>query len=139
MSEAEPQAPVDIAPAMDIDVTLDIDVESDWQVALEAAASRKAEDPVVLHIGAISSFTDHFILLTGNNQRQAHAIADAVEASLKERGLRPLGIEGRQSGGWVLMDYGDFVVHIFSPEKRTFYDLERLWKAAPRVPMPEAA
>ena len=139
MSEAEQQAPVDIAPASDVGAARDIDVEGDWQVALEAAASRKAEDPVVLHIGAISSFTDYFILLTGNNQRQTQAIADSIEASLKERGLRPLGVEGRQSGEWVLMDYGDFVVHIFSPEKRTFYDLERLWKSAPRVPLPAAA
>ena len=132
MNEADPVSSVDAAPS-------NIDVDEDWQVALEAAASRKAENPIVLHIGAVSSFTDHFLLLTGNNQRQTLAIAEAIETSLKAHGVRAIGIEGRQSGEWILMDYGDFVVHVFSPEKREFYDLERLWKSAPRLPLPEAA
>ena len=118
---------------------LNIDADEEWQVAIEAAASRKAENPVVLQIGAVSSFTDHFLLLTGTNQRQTQAIADAIEAALKQRGVRAIGIEGRQTGEWILMDYGDFVVHVFSPEKREFYDLERLWKSAPRLPLHEAA
>jgi len=111
----------------------------DWQVAAEAALSRKAEDVVVLDIGAISSFTDHFVICNGTNSRQTQAIAGAVEDTLRENGLRPLGIEGMQKGEWILMDYGDFIVHIFSPEKRTFFDLERLWKTAPRVEVPAAA
>jgi len=111
----------------------------DWQVAAEAALSRKAEDVVMLDIGAISSFTDHFVICNGTNARQTQAIADAVEDALREAGLRPLGIEGAQKGEWVLMDYGDFIVHIFSPEKRAFFDLERLWKTAPRLEVPEAA
>ena len=145
MTEVESQTPVNIDPSanndvtVDIDVAADIDLEGDWKLAVEAAASRKAEDPVVLHIGAISSFTDYFVLLTGANQRQTQAIADAIERDLRDKALRPLGVEGRQAGEWILMDYGDFLVHIFSPEKRAFYDLERLWKAAPRVPLPAAA
>jgi len=111
----------------------------DWQTAVEAAQSRKAEDVVVLDIGAISSFTDHFIICNGTNQRQTQAIAGAVEDALREEGLRPLGIEGMQKGEWILMDYGDLIIHIFSPEKRAFFDLERLWKTAPRLAVPEAA
>jgi ribosome-associated protein len=67
------------------------------------------------------------------------AVSDAIEMTLKDEGLRPLGIEGYRGGEWILMDYGDFVVHVFSRESRSFYDLERLWKTARRVPVPEAA
>ncbi|MBI1352816.1 MAG: ribosome silencing factor [Acidobacteria bacterium] len=110
-----------------------------WQLAVEAAQSRKAEDIVVLHIGEVSSFAEYFLVCNGTNIRQTQAISDAIEETLRAEGWRPLGIEGRQNGEWVLMDYGDLVVHIFTPEKRKFYDLERLWRNAPRVPVPEAA
>jgi ribosome-associated protein len=109
----------------------------DWEVAIEAAQEKKAEDIVVLNIGAISSFTDHFILCSGNSARQTQAIAGGVEEKLREAGLRPLGVEGRQVGQWILLDYGDFIVHIFTPEKREFFNLERLWNKAPRVAVPE--
>ncbi len=111
----------------------------DWEVAVQAAYSKKAEDVVVLDIGAVSTFTDHFVICSGASARQTQAISEAVERALRSEGYRPLGIEGRQHGGWVLMDYGAFVVHVFTPEKREFYDLERLWKKAPRLPLPEAA
>ena len=110
-----------------------------WQVAVRAAQSKKAEDIVVLEIGAVSSFAEHFIICSGSNPRQTTSIADGIEEALREVGFRPIGVEGRQAGEWVLMDYGDFIVHIFSPEKRDFYSLERLWKNAPRLPVPEAA
>lgn len=111
----------------------------DWEAAVHAALSRKAVDLTVLHIGAVSTFTDYFIICNGSNSRQVQAIADAVRRDLKTEGLRPMSIEGYQSAEWVLLDYGDFVVHVFSPEKRTYYDLERLWKTAPKLPVPAAA
>jgi ribosome-associated protein len=110
-----------------------------WQAAIQAAQSRKAETIVVLNILEVSSFTEKFIICTGTNTRQSRAISDAIEQDLKQEGYRPLGVEGRQNGQWILMDYGDFLVHIFSPAARKFYDLERLWRMAPRVPISEAA
>lgn len=110
-----------------------------WEIAVHAAQSKKAEDIRVLHIGEVSSFTEHFVLCNGTNPRQTQAIADAIEEALRAEGLKPLGVEGKSNGDWVLLDYGDFIVHIFTPEKRAFYDLERLWRGAPSVPVPEAA
>ena len=112
---------------------------SEWEVAVQAARSRKGEDIVVLDIANISSFTDTFVICVGTNSRQNQAISDAIEMALKKEGVRPIGIEGHRNAEWILMDYGDFVVHIFSEESRRFYDLERLWRNAPRLPIPEAA
>ena len=108
----------------------------DWEVAVQAAYSKKAEDIVVLNVGEVSSLADHFVVCSGQSQRQTQAIADAVVDELRSEGWRPLGVEGHQRGDWILLDYGDLVVHVFTPEKRAFYDLERLWRAAPRVPTP---
>lgn len=110
-----------------------------WQLAVEAAQARKAEDIVVLHVGEVSSLTEYFVVCSGTNTRQTQAIADSIEERLREEGWRPMGIEGKRMGEWVLMDYGDLVVHIFSPQKRKFFDLERLWRNAPQIPVPEAA
>jgi ribosome-associated protein len=110
-----------------------------WQFAVEAAQARKAEDIVVLRIGEVSSLAEYFVVCSGTNTRQTQAIADAIEDRLREEGWRPMGVEGKQVGEWILMDYGDLVVHIFSPQKRKFFDLERLWRNAPQVPVPEAA
>lgn len=109
-----------------------------WQTAALAAQSRKAEDIVALDIHEISSIADTFVICSGTNPRQVQAIAEAVEESLRTQGLRPIGWEGRGDSNWVLLDYGELVVHVFSEEKRKFYDLERLWKNAPRLSMPEA-
>lgn len=111
----------------------------DWKVAVQAAVSKKAEDAVVLEIGEVSSMADYFVLVSGTSSRQTQAIANGVQDALRAEGLRPLGVEGLQQGDWILLDYGDLVVHVFSAEKRRFYDLERLWKTAPRLPVPEAA
>jgi ribosome-associated protein len=108
-----------------------------WEIAAEAAQSRKAEDIVVLDIGKVSSFTDYFLLCTGTNIRQTQAIANAVQEKLRENGWRPMGVEGEQRGEWVLLDYGDMIVHVFTPDKRVYYDLERLWAKAPRLSVPE--
>jgi len=96
-----------------------------------AALDKKAEDVKVLEVGELTQFTDYFLLCSGQNPRQVQAIADAVERRLRDRKLRPAHVEGYQSGQWVLMDYGDFVLHVFLHERRRFYGLERLWGDAP--------
>ncbi len=112
---------------------------SEWEIAVQAAQSKKAEDIVVLDIGKVSSFTDTFVVCSGSNTRQNQAISDEIQTTLKQEGVRVAGIEGFQNAEWILMDYGDFVVHVLSPEARKYYDLERLWRKAPRIPVPEAA
>lgn len=106
-------------------------------VALDAASERKAVEPVVLDLREIASFTDYFIITSGTNVRQVQAIADAVIEELKKKGTRALRTEGYTTGEWVLVDYGDFIVHVFDNKSRQFYDLERLWRDAVRVPLPD--
>ena len=98
-----------------------------------AARDRKAEDLKVLHVGEVTHFTDYFLLCSGTNTRQVQAIADGVEERMRPRKRRPLNVEGYQAGQWVLLDYGDFVMHVFLQERRRFYGLERLWGDAPDV------
>jgi ribosome-associated protein len=100
---------------------------------LEAAIEKKAQDPVLLELKGITSFTDYFLLCSGKSDRQVQAIAQAIEESLKRKGIHPLGQEGTLGGKWVLMDYEDVVVHIFLEPVRKFYDLEGLWIDAPRI------
>ena len=103
-------------------------------IALAAAKDKKADDIVVLQLGKESSaFTDYFLICSGNNPRQVQAIAEAVDESLSREGLEPNHREGFDQAEWVLLDYVDFVVHIFSTKSRGFYDLERLWKSARQV------
>jgi ribosome-associated protein len=101
--------------------------------AARAALGKKATDVVVLDLRRASAFTDHFLLATGGNQKQIVAIADAVEQALRLEGLRPRHLEGYPRQEWILIDYGDFVVHVFTPRSRAFYDLERLWGGASRL------
>jgi ribosome-associated protein len=110
--------------------------ESRLQVALavHAAQDRKAEDISVLQLDEqASGFTDYFIVCSGSNPRQVQAISDSVDEKLSAAGIEPKHIEGYNQAEWVLMDYVDFVVHIFSENARKFYDLERLWKSAKRL------
>lgn len=103
-------------------------------IALLAAKSKKAEDITVLQLGKESSaFTDYFLICSGTNPRQVQAIAEEVDESLSREGLQPNHREGFDQAEWVLLDYVDFVVHIFSRKSRGFYDLERLWKSAKQV------
>lgn len=103
------------------------------RIAVRAADEKKALDPLVLRLTALTEFTDYFIICTGNSTRQTQAIADEVTEQLKKLKVRPLHTEGYNTGEWILIDYGAFVVHIFTEQSRLFYDLERLWRDAERV------
>jgi ribosome-associated protein len=91
---------------------------------------------VVLDLKDITSFTDYFIICTGMNARQNQAISDEIYQRLKDRGELPVSLEGYDNAEWILQDYGDFIVHIFLPPTRNFYDLERLWRHARKVAVP---
>ncbi|MDQ5843944.1 MAG: ribosome silencing factor [Acidobacteriota bacterium] len=105
--------------------------------ALTAAGEKKAIDIVVLDLRDIASFTDYFAITSGANERQVQAIADGVSDTLKKNGTNAARIEGYKTAEWVLLDYGDFVVHVFDDKVRKFYDLERLWREAKRVQLPD--
>jgi ribosome-associated protein len=106
--------------------------------AARAADSKKAVDLRILDLREITTFADYFLVSTGTNQRQIQAIADEVLAQMKALNHSTLGIEGYDKAEWVLIDFGDFLVHVFSEAARKFYDLERLWRAAKEVPLPDA-
>jgi ribosome-associated protein len=101
--------------------------------AVRAALDKKAQDIIVLDLRHTPAFTDFFLVCSGQNQRQVHAIADAIEESLKAARIRPSHIEGYDRAEWVLMDYFTFIVHIFTPQTRAFYSLERLWGDAHKI------
>lgn len=102
--------------------------------AAEAALDKKAKDLAVLDVGKLTSLADYFFICSAATERQADAISDAVEARLRERHhVKPTVVEGRRTGRWILMDYGDFVIHVFTEEWRRFYRLERLWGDAPNI------
>jgi ribosome-associated protein len=107
------------------------------QTAVGAAHGKKALDLVVLDLRSLDSFTDFFVICSGQNVRQVQAIADAVEESLRKAQVRPAHVEGFERAEWVLLDYFNFIVHVFSTERREFYALERLWGSAERVEMPD--
>src|SRR5215210_8707527 len=104
--------------------------------ALRAASDKKALEMVVLDLREIASFTDYFLITSGTNVRQVQAIADEVVEQLKKQGTRAARVEGYKTAEWVLVDYGDFLVHVFEDKARRFYDLERLWRDAARVALP---
>jgi ribosome-associated protein len=102
-------------------------------LAIRAAEDKKATDIVVLDLRKAAGFTDFFVICSGANPRQIRAIADATTGVLTEEGVKPAHVEGYERSEWVLLDYFDFIVHIFAPETRQFYGLERLWGNAERV------
>jgi len=101
--------------------------------AARLALEKKARDVKMLSVGKMSIVADYFLILTGNSATQVHTICDHLVESLKKEGHFALRVEGYREGWWVVIDYGDLVVHIFQPEARIFYDLERLWSKAPEV------
>ncbi|HVM05703.1 MAG TPA: ribosome silencing factor [Acidimicrobiales bacterium] len=116
------------------------DIRQQTVVAARAALAKKGEDPVILEVGAVLAITDAFVITSGTNPRQVRTIAEEVELRVAEEcGPKPLRVEGLDDARWVLLDYGDFVVHVFLDEVRRYYDLERLWSDAPRVEWDEEA
>ena len=103
--------------------------------ALTLALDKKALEPVLLDVRQLCSFCNYQLVVSGRSDRQVDAIADAIEQGLKEEGMRPISTEGARTGQWALLDYGDFVVHVFLHAAREHYDLEGLWNDAPRVPI----
>ena len=114
------------------------DLDPVVQLAVRSASEKKASDLLVMDLRQIASFAEFFIIATGANQRQVQAVSDEIEEQLKKQlSTRPIRIEGYSSAEWILMDYGDFIVHIFNKEAREFYDLERLWRDGGKVALPD--
>ena len=110
------------------------EIKNQVTAAIQACLEKKAEELTILEMEKGSgAFTDYFVLCSGSNPRQVQAIADEVEMRLKTAGMPPTHVEGYRQAEWVLLDYVDFVVHVFSEKARKFYDLERLWKTAKRL------
>ncbi|REJ75627.1 MAG: ribosome silencing factor [Acidobacteria bacterium] len=110
------------------------DLDAEVRLAIACAEEKKAQDTIVLDLREITSFTEHFVITSGSNQRQVQAICDEITEQLKKQmKAKAIRIEGYSTGEWILIDYGDFVIHIFSEKSRGFYDLERLWRDAKRV------
>jgi ribosome-associated protein len=128
--------PQDAAVRVHAPVTEPEELDERVLMSLHAASEKKALDLVVLDLREIASFTDYFLLASGANERQVQAIADEVYETLKKAGSASARVEGYKTAEWVLLDYGDFVVHVFEQKARTFYDLERLWRESRRVPLP---
>jgi len=114
-----------------------IRIKRKLEIARKAAHEKKAADPVALNVAGACSFADLFFICSGQQKRQIQAIADAIQDSLKKQKVIPYHVEGYSTGEWILMDYGDLVVHIFNPERRDFFNLERLWGDLPRLEVAE--
>ena len=127
-----PRAPADLAVARPAPVERPDTARPRAVDIAQAGLDKKAEDVLVLDVRGLTSYADYFVLMTADSDRQAGAIADAVDEKLKEQGATKVGVEGYESGRWILVDYGDVVAHVFSREARGFYDLEGLWADAPR-------
>jgi len=111
------------------------DLVREWaRTAAVAASSKGGEDTLIIDVGRVLAITDAFVITSGRNTRQVKTIAEEVESRLKaDGGITPLRVEGLGDGQWILLDYGDLVVHVFLDETRTYYDLERLWSDVPRI------
>jgi ribosome-associated protein len=106
------------------------------QLIIQTALLKKPVNPIGLQVEGICSFTEYFLILSGNSTRQTQALADHLRTALGKKGLRPLGVEGEEAGQWILMDYDEVIVHIFLDSIREFYDVEGLWIDAPRMDLP---
>ena len=128
----------EIAEIIEVKTTPFADLDDTVKLAVECASEKKAFGIVALDLREIASFTEFFIICSGSNSRQVQAISDEINERLKkDLSARAVRIEGYRGAEWVLLDYGDFVVHIFEKEARDFYDLERLWRDAKKVELPE--
>lgn len=100
---------------------------------VDVASDKKASDIVLLRIAELTTMADYFVVCTGRSERQVQALAGAIVDQLRAEGVRPLGVEGQATGRWVLLDYGAVIVHVFAPDEREYYGLERLWSNAQQV------
>lgn len=112
----------------------------EWALlAAEAASDKKATDIVAIDVAELLVVTDYFVICTANTNIQVRAVADAIEEKLRvDGGIKPIGREGLDEARWVLLDFADLVIHVFQPDEREFYRLEKLWSDAPRLPLPES-
>ena len=133
MSNTRTNEKVTQAHAVSAEVEVDAQIFEAVRTAAAAADDKKAKDLLILRVAEITSFTDYFLICSGSSVRQVQAIADAVTEQLKAVGQRPMHTEGYATGEWVQIDYGTFVVHVFTEDSRRFYDLERLWRDAEKV------
>lgn len=115
------------------EVTETVSITEQLRVAVRAADDKGAVAPVAIEVGELFPLADAFLIVSGSVERNVQAISDAVEDALNEAGVRTIRREGRESGRWVLLDFGDLIVHVFHQEEREFYQLERLWKDCPIV------
>jgi ribosome-associated protein len=122
-----------------VTAAIDRGTREDALAAARAALDKQALDVVILDVHATLVITDLFVLATGTSDRQVRTVVDAIDEAMRARGRRPFRREGEEDRRWVLLDYVDLVVHVFAQEEREFYDLERLWGDAPRIPVPDAA
>ncbi len=100
------------------------------KIALEAALDKKALEPLLLNVDSLCSYTEHILILSGRSDRQVDAVAEGIKAALREHGRTAMGVEGKASGQWALLDYGDLIIHVFHHPIREHYDLESLWSEA---------
>jgi ribosome-associated protein len=114
-------------------------IPAELTLAARAAYEKKATGVVTLDLRSVQAFTDFFFICTGQNARQVKALADAIEMALAQDGHKPAHVEGYDRAHWILLDYFTFIVHVFAPDAREFYDIERLWGSAARVDMPDPA
>ncbi len=119
--------------------TIKISTKKSVLLSVNAALEKKARRILVLNVKKMSSLSDYFIICSGNSDRQVQAIASFIEETLKKAGKRPIGIEGEKVGKWILMDYGDIVIHVFYDPIRDFYEIERLWTDVPRLEIEDEA
>jgi ribosome-associated protein len=113
------------------------ELDENVRLAIACAGDKKAVNTIVLDLREIASFTEFFVITGGTNQRQVQAIADEIQEQLKKQlDSRPIRVEGYNTAEWILLDYGDFVAHVFDQKSREFYDLERLWRDAKKVEIP---
>ncbi len=103
------------------------------KLIVKTAIDKKAENPVIIDLSKVSSLTDYFVILTANSDIHARTIVDEIRKKLKEKGITPISVEGYEIANWILLDFGDVIVHVFKPEVRELYALEHLWMDAPRV------
>jgi ribosome-associated protein len=103
------------------------------RISVKAGQAKKGEEICVLDLRELTSFTDYFVIMHGNSSRQNVAIYENIEEELRKKNIRPFGVEGLERAEWILLDYGNFVIHIFSKQARDYYSLEKLWGDAPRV------